>query len=167
MPDGKTLTLWTIRAAASLYVVSVAGWLTRLDRIARLTWTAGCLLYVAHVGCAFHFYHHWSHAAAYQETARQTAQLLGDGWGGGLYFNYVFTVAWIADVIWSWKGLVTYRSRPCWVATAFHTFFAFMFFNATVVFGTGSVRGLGAAATAALGFLWWKMALLNRQRKAE
>ena len=166
MPDGKILTLWMIRAAAGLYVASVAGWLARWDRIARLAWTTACLLYLAHVGCAFHFYHGWSHSAAYEKTARQTAQLLGAGWGCGLYFNYIFTVAWIADVIWWWKGLVVYRNRPHWVEATIHTFFAFMFFNATVVFGAGPIRWLGAAATAALGLLWWRMVFLN-QRKAQ
>ena len=166
MPSGKILTLWVIRASAAVYVASVAAWLARRDRTARLGWTAACLLYLAHVGCAFHFYHYWSHRAAYEETARETAQLVGIGWGGGLYFNYLFTVAWVADVIWWWMGLAVYRSRPHWIHTAINTFFALMFFNATVVFGAGFVRWLGAGATVALGVLWCKRALPDRQGRA-
>src|SRR5262245_37630085 len=122
--DGKTLTLWTIRAAAFLYVVSVAPWLDRRDRYARAAWTAACALYLAHVAAAFHFYHGWSHEAAYDETARRTAELMGTGWGGGLYFNYVFTIIWIADAIWWWRGLRLYRTRAPWITSAVHVFFA-------------------------------------------
>lgn len=154
MPGGKILTLWVIRAAAVLYVTSVTAWLLRHDRMARLIWTAACLLYLAHVACAFQFYHHWSHRAAYEQTARQTAQVVGFDWGGGLYFNYLFTAAWVGDVAWWWKGLVVYRDRPLWIQTTIHTFFAFMFFNATVVFAAGWTRWLGVAAMVALGLIW-------------
>jgi hypothetical protein len=164
MLDGKLLTLWTIRAAAALYAVSVVAWLRRRDRSARLTWTIACLLYLAHVACAFNFYHHWSHSAAYEDTSRRTAELLGMHWGGGIYFNYIFTVVWMTDVIWWWRGLALYRSRPRWIHTSVHTFFAFMFFNATVVFATGSVRWLGLIATAGLVFVWWQSGSRNAGR---
>jgi len=156
MPDGKILTLWTIRAAAILYVASLIAWLRRRDHGARLTWSLACLLYLAHVGCAFNFYHHWSHSAAYEDTSRRTTELLGAGWGGGLYFNYLFTAVWIVDAIWWWRGLAVYRGRPRWIHTSVHAFFAFMFFNAVVVFATGPVRWLGLVATATLGFIWWQ-----------
>jgi hypothetical protein len=164
MPGGKILTLWTIRVAAVLYVASVIGWLRGRDSIARLAWTTACLLYLAHVVCAFNFHHHWSHWAAYEETARQTAQLLGTSWGGGLYFNYIFTVVWTMDMIWWWRGLAGYRRRPHWIQTSVHIFFAFMFFNATVVFGTGLIRWLGLAATAMLGLFWWRCESQSRSR---
>jgi len=156
MPDGKILTLWTIRAAAILYAASLIAWLRRRDRTARLTWSFACLLYLAHVVCAFNFYHHWSHAAAYEDTSRRTTELLGAGWGGGLYFNYLFTAVWIVDAIWWWRGLAVYRTRPRWMHTTVHAFFAFMFFNAVVVFAAGPVRWLGLVATAILGFIWWQ-----------
>ena len=156
MLDGKLLTLWTIRAAAVLYAASVIAWITRRDRGARLAWTLACFLYLAHVACAFTFYHHWSHSAAYEDTSRRTAELLSVNWGGGIYFNYIFTVLWVMDVIWWWRGLAPYRSRPRWMHATVHTFFAFMFFNATVVFAAGPVRWLGLAATAALMFVWWR-----------
>lgn len=34
--------------------------------------------------------------ALYQETAQLTAEVFGVNWGGGLYFNYVFTAVWVA-----------------------------------------------------------------------
>jgi hypothetical protein len=156
MLDGKLLTLWTIRAAAVLYAVSAIAWITRRDRGARLTWTFACFLYLAHVVCAFNFYHHWSHSAAYEDTSRRTAEFLGMYWGGGIYFNYIFTILWVMDVIWWWSGLACYRNRPRWMHATVHTFFAFMFFNATVVFAAGPVRWLGLAATATLMFIWWQ-----------
>jgi hypothetical protein len=156
MLNGKILTVWMIRAAAALYAASVIAWIRRRDRTARLSWSLACLLYLAHVGCAFTFYHHWSHSAAYVDTSRRTAQLLGMSWGAGLYFNYLFTAVWIGDLLWWWRGLAEYRSRPRWIQTSIHAFFAFMFFNATVVFAAGPVRWLGLVATVTLGFIWWQ-----------
>jgi hypothetical protein len=128
----------------------VAAWLKHSDRSARVTWTIACALYLVHVWAAFQFNHGWSHAAAYQHTASQTAQVTGIRWGGGLYFNYVFTAIWIADVSWWWRGLASYRNRSVWINRTIHWFFALMFFNAAVVFATGFVRWFGVAATLAL-----------------
>ena len=153
MQPGSFITLWTIRAAGGLYVLAVAGWLTQRYKSARLAWTFGCLFYLAHVGAAFQFYHHWSHQAAYRETARQTAEMFGIWWGGGLYLNYLFTVVWAADVLWCWQNPDAYRSRPKWMTAALHSFLAFMFFNGTVVFASGWVRWVGVTAAAALGIL--------------
>ena len=139
--------------AAVLYVAAVAFRLARRGRFARTAWTAACILYLTHVAAAFQFSYHWNHAAAYRETARQTAEVFGMDWGGGLYFNYLFTVVWIADVVF-------WRRWPQWVTVAIQTFLAFMFFNATVVFAVGWTRWLGVAATVALLALW-----LHRRRR--
>lgn len=144
------LTLWTIRVAAALYVVAMAAWLTGREEFSRGAWTAACGFYLAHVAAAFQLHHHWSHSAAYEETARQTFEVFGMRWGGGLYFNYVFTVIWLADALLWWLG----RRR---LAIAINWFFAFMFFNATVVFATGPTRWLGLASTVGLAVLWWRM----------
>jgi hypothetical protein len=159
MDAGENLTRWTIRLALGLYVLAVAvrlcarqrpAWL----REARLAWTLGCIVYLAHVACAFQFYHGWSHTAAYRETARQTAERFGLDWGGGLYFNYAFTAAWVADVLWWWRGIAAYEARPRWLNATVQGFFAFMAFNATVVFASGLVRWLGLAASLGLAALW-------------
>lgn len=76
-------TVQVIRIAAALYVASEAAWLTDRDRIARVSWTAACCLYLLHVYGAFQFFHHWSQTAAYRDTARQTAEMFGTNWGGG------------------------------------------------------------------------------------
>src|SRR5436190_20613472 len=70
MTAGQLITLWTIRLACILYAAACAGWLTSRDKPARLAWTLAYFFYVMHVGAAFASYHHWSHQAAYRETAR-------------------------------------------------------------------------------------------------
>ena len=147
------LTLWTIRLACVLYFA--AALLPGLGRWWRAAWTAGFIAYLTHVAAAFAFHHGWSHDAAFSETARRTGELFGVESGAGLYFNYAFTAVWLADVVWLWRGSSgnngdTYRTRPRWISIAVHAFMAFMFFNATVVFASGWVRWLGAAATAIL-----------------
>src|SRR5947209_4458420 len=126
-------------------------WMKERDRAARLAWTIACAFYLAHVVTAFQIQHHWSHAAAYEATAWQTADVFGIDWGGGLYFNYSFTAIWIADAIWWWRaGLDGYRSRPKWISQTVDWFFAFMFFNAAIVFGSPFMRWFGVASIVVL-----------------
>src|SRR5687767_9943408 len=102
---GEWLTRWTVRGALGLYVVTAVLRLAdRERRAARVVWTVGCVLFLAHVACAFHFAHGWSHADAYRQTARQTRELFGLDWGGGLYLNYLFTLAWVVDAGYWWAG---------------------------------------------------------------
>src|SRR5689334_14734844 len=82
MDAGELWTRWTVRLAVALYVLSLMlrglahG---RRDALiwSRNCWTAGCWAYLLHVVCAFEFYHHWSHADAYEFTAEQTAEVVG------------------------------------------------------------------------------------------
>ncbi|HMF19219.1 MAG TPA: hypothetical protein VKE98_18560 [Gemmataceae bacterium] len=159
MEPGELLTRWTVRLAMILYVLALSTWIMSRRRAswlrtARLAWTIGCGIFLAHVICAFAFYHHWSHAAAYEETANRTAELVGISWGGGLYLNYAFTLLWIADVIFWWRNLNRFRFRA--IQIAIQLFLAFIAFNATVVFGTGMIRWLGIGATLFLLVLIWR-----------
>ena len=156
MPWGEWLTRWTVRLALCLYAVTVALRLTgpNYPRPARIAWTLGCALFLAHVGCAFHFVHGWSHARAYAETARQTRELFGLDWGGGLYFNYLFTIMWVADVAYWWAGgLDAYERRPRQVEVSMHAFIALMAFNGAVVFARGVTRWVAVAITVGLALL--------------
>jgi hypothetical protein len=129
------------------------------QRVARLAWSGGCLMFLAHVAAAFHFIHGWSHAAAHAATARDTAALFGIDWGGGIYFNYVFALAWIGDVAWWWLAPRSHAVRPHWVGALWIGFFLFMAFNGAVLFAAGPARwistlvfaGLAAAALWNLG----------------
>jgi len=126
-------------AAISLLFPNDLHWLGR----ARLAWTVGCIALVLHAASALGYYHHWSHGSAYLETARQTKEIFGLDWGGGLWINYGFITAWIIDTIWWWRGLPAFRRRPRMLVAIWHAVFLFMVFNATVVFKTGVLRGLG------------------------
>jgi hypothetical protein len=154
MTSGAALTYATISAAWILYLTALAAWLAVRPRIARLAWIVGCLFYLGHVVAAFAFHYGWSHQAAYRETARQTAELFGFVYGGGIYFNYVFTLIWLADAVWIWFSPESYRRRPRWISIAVHAYLAFLYFNATVVFGGGWIRWSGVAATISLS-VWW------------
>lgn len=140
MALGVLLTKWTIWAALLGYAAGTAGLLLarrrpQMVRPARLAWTVGCSAYLAHVYCAFQFYHGWSHAAALEETARQTRETVGWEVGEGLWVSHSFTLAWLLDVVWWWwAGDPAYLRRPRAVSTLWRAFFFFIVFNATVVF---------------------------------
>src|SRR5262249_2105434 len=118
-------------------------------RAARLCWLLAWLAYVVHLGMAFHHYHGWSHADAVAHVEART------GFGPGIWFSHLFTLAWTADVAWWWLRPLSYASRPRAIDWALHGFMAFMWFNGTVVYETGLIRwaGLAVFAALALGFL--------------
>jgi hypothetical protein len=160
MSQGEFLTRLTIWITLGGYTAGTALYFTARGRRhwetwARLAWTIGCLALLAHAAFALHFYHRWQQSSAWQETARQTAEVFGVEWGGGLYINYAFMLAWVVDTIWWWRGLDAYRRRSRALTAAWHGFLIFMFFNATVVFETGVLRWLGLWLGLGLGLLWW------------
>ncbi len=165
MKPGELITRLTVWFALGAYAVGVV--LLRLAktnpsrlRDARLWWTLGCAFFIAHVVCAFTFFHGWSHAAAYRDTAQQTAAMTGIHWGGGLYFNYLFAAAWLVDVLWWWIAPDRFARRPKWLTIAWHAFFFFMVLNGAVVFAHGPMRWLGALLCAGPLAVW----LLTRER---
>jgi hypothetical protein len=125
------------------------------DALARLAYTFAFLSLLIHVAFAFHFFHHWSQDSVYRETARQTNEVFGMNWGGGMYVNYAFMVGWLLDLVWWWRGLDIYRRRPQMLAAAWQSFLLFIIFNATFVFAQGIVRWLGLLLCLTLCFLWW------------
>ena len=151
--DADPWTLWTARISFLLYVLALGLRLLGRDRSARIAWAAGFGVFVAHMVAAFQLEHHWSHADAYAATARKTAALTGLDWGGGLYANYVLAVVWLLDVVWWVLGPRSYLRRPVAVEAAVQGFFAFLWFNATVVFGHGPMRPIGAVAFGLLAIL--------------
>jgi hypothetical protein len=116
----------------------------------RLLWTLGWLVFLAHVAAAFHFVHHWSHAAATEATNRQTLELIGRPAPYGIYFNYAFLLVWTADVTWQWFAPQIHVRRPPPITWLIHGFMLFVIINAVIVFGQGATRWLGAAALAIL-----------------
>ncbi|MEO8497915.1 MAG: hypothetical protein ABI614_22840 [Planctomycetota bacterium] len=169
----ELLTRWSVRLAVACYVGRVAldlgllgDWPPRsANKLTRWVWTIGCLLYLMHVVCAFAFFHEWSHSRALAHTAAQTETLTGIRWGGGLYFNYALTLLWVADTVAWWAGDVEthYRSRSYF--WTLHGVFAFMVFNATVVFGPPAWRWIAAVVGVALTIVYFR-ARRNRLPRA-
>jgi hypothetical protein len=169
MSSGEFLTRSTIWVAIVAYTLGCVAFAAARrqsdgDRWARLAWTIGCAALVAHFLAAFKFYHAWSHASAYSETARQTAEVIRINWGGGLFINYAVASLWAADVAWWWfAGLDAYRRRPWWITLTWHSLLIFIIFNATVVFKEGMTRWLGLPVCLALLLSWIS---ISRQRRS-
>ena len=125
------------------------------DRAARVAATTGSVALLVHVALAFHFTHDWRQDLALQETSRQTAEVVGIEWSGGLYINYAFMLAWLMDTAWWWRGLDIYRQRPRAVTIAWHAVLLFMFFNATVVFTGEKFRWAGLLICSVVALSWW------------
>lgn len=163
----EALTRWSVRVAIGFYLARVffdlrsvgSRRVASLARKARWAWTAGVSFYILHVFCAFGFYHEWSHLLAYRHTAEQTAAVIGIHWGGGLYFNYAFTVFWLADVVAWWCRDVESPYRSPTYFWTLHIVFAFMVINATVVFGPPLWKWAGLV----IGFVFL-IACLSRHR---
>ena len=160
MSQGELFTRLTIWIALGGYALGTVTHFAFRENLkwqarARWAWTVGCFGLLTHTICAYHYYHAWSQTSAYRETARQTAEVFGLDWGGGLYINYAFIAAWMLDAVWWWRSLEAYNQRPRTLALAWHGFFLFIVFNATVVFKTGALRWLGLVWVVGVGILWW------------
>lgn len=140
----SVLICWTIRVAILIYLGRVwVEWNLGTDRQipgqrcrqVRLLWTVGYLFYIAHIVFAFTLVYRWSHAAAFQHTAEQTAAATGVYWGGGLYLNHLLTLIWFVDIAGWWLIDIRFPYRSKIYFRWFHSFSAFMVFQATVVFG--------------------------------
>jgi hypothetical protein len=159
---GDLLIDWTIRAvlvafSARLLLGLQGGAATpSSQRSQRWLWTIACGLLWIHVACAFQFEHHWSHAAASLQTARETAAVTGLDWDGGLWINYALLLLWVADVAWWWISPVTFAARPAIVNRMWLGFLCFITLNATVVFKTGPLRWCGIIVTITLLVLLWR-----------
>ncbi len=123
---------------------------------ARASFTLGALALVLHTGLALHLRHAWSQADAMREIARQTAEVTGLGFSGGLFVNYAFLAFWLAEAGWWWRSPAAYLRRgsgACWASRAV---FLFMFVNGAIVFGHGPVRVFGTLAILAVCFSWYR-----------
>jgi hypothetical protein len=144
----------TARLALAGYALGLV--LRCVDRpmSARVAWTAGFLLLCLHVAAAFHLVHGWSHADAYESTARRTADAVGWASGAGLYANYLFLLVWGADVAWWWLAPAGYRSRPAWAEGVIQGYLAFIAFNAAVIFAAGPARWVSLGVGVLIGVVW-------------
>jgi len=113
---------------------------------ARATFTLGAMALVVHTALALHLRHAWSQADAMREIARQTAEVTGLGFSGGLFVNYAFLAFWMAEAGWWWRYPAAHFGRGSSARWASRAVFLFMFVNGAIVFGHGPVRVFGAIA---------------------
>ena len=160
MELAEWLTRGTVWLALSLYVAAemVAAFRTGASTSAIARWLSGlgAAIFLLHVVCAFHFYHQWSQAVAYADTARQTAEFSGWNWGGGLYLNYLFAFVWLIELTWSGASPTTFAHRPRWIGRAVRVFFMSMIFNGAVVFARSPMRWYGLVLCVLLVVCWWR-----------
>ncbi|HEY1784227.1 MAG TPA: hypothetical protein VGG30_01715 [Pirellulales bacterium] len=139
--------------------VSATGWPGR-GWLARWCWTWGLICFLVHLGMAFHYFHYWSHAHAFERT-RQVAHV-----GEGIYISYLFTVLWGADVVYWWLNPRGYASRPAWIDRTLHAFMLFIVLNGMVVFESGPIRWAGLLGLAVLAVAWRMARGGRRSRQA-
>jgi hypothetical protein len=132
-----------------LWPYSVAGW--TLFRVLR-SFAAICL--AIHFAVALHVVHQWSHAAAWDETARRTESAIGIAVGVGVYFNYFLVLGWLLQSLWCWLMTWADWNASTWSKYGWEAFLVLMWFNATVVFGLGITPWISS-------FLWLILVLLG------
>ncbi len=163
---GDALTRNTIRLSLAWYAAALVSML-RLEQpgwngqsaggsIARWCWTWSVIAYLVHLAMAFHYFHDWSHAHAFEHT-RQTS-----GFGEGIFLSYLFTLLWISDAMWWWLWPDGYAQRPSLVGYSLHVFMLFIVFNGMVVFASGAIRWAGLLMYVVLFVAWrfsphWQM----------
>lgn len=155
---GEMIVRWTARLAAAAYLARIS-----VDAVAprnepaqrgnRLIWSIGCAIFLAHVAAAFHFYHDWSHAAALEHVRTQTLKLTGYDSGFGLYLNELMALWWTVDAVCWARNLRWPENRGAY--WSLHGFFAFMMFNATVVFGPRGWTWVLVGWAVGLGIMRW------------
>jgi hypothetical protein len=156
---GETLTRNTVRLSLAWYAAALclmmrlgaADWLAAfgVGRLARWCWTWGVVCFLVHLGMAFHYYHFWSHAHAFEHTREVS------GTGEGIYISYLFTALWLADAAWWWALPAAYAARSAWIDRVLHAFMLFIVFNGMVVFESGPIRWAGLLMFIALPGVWW------------
>lgn len=149
----------TIWLALALFTLAEAGkrpWSHRgtAPAWAWRTWLLGAGLCTLHIALAFAARHDWSHASAVRETARQTAAVYGVNWGGGVYVNYVFLIAWWIEALWWRRSPADYFGRRPTITWALRAFYMVIIVNAVVVFASVERRALGAVLVGALAWVW-------------
>ena len=150
--EGTTLILaWS---AGACWAVSEFVSLRQPARRDRAWWMAACGLLWLHIACAFEVHHGWSHAAAYAHTARETEKVVGVDWGGGLWFNYAFLLAWTADATLCRRACARAGKAVARLHATVRAAAVFFWFNAAVVFAQGPSRYASMAAFVVLLAVW-------------
>lgn len=144
MPTGELVT----RAAIWFAMVAwTAGIVARDKPVAKWFWAVGFDLYLLHIILAYGVFYQWSNQVAWDETARQTAEVVGVETGVGLIANFAFAVVLLIDSVQQWRG------KPCCRAFV-DGLVLFMIVNGAIVFGHGPVRWFGCLLLALIVIGW-------------
>lgn len=157
---GEMLTRNTVRLSLAWYAAALClmmrlhganDWraATTEGRLARWCWTWAVVVFLVHLAMAFHYYHGWSHAHAFERTREVS------GVGEGIYISYFFTLWWTADMVWWWWQPARYAARSAWIDRALHAFMLFIVFNGMIVFETGGIRYAGCLMFGVLTLFWF------------
>jgi len=154
----EMLTRNTVRLALAWYTVALClmmrltptDWsaASYLGWLVRWCWTWAIVCFLVHLTMAFHFYHGWSHAHAFEQT-RQVS-----GTGEGIYALYLFMGVWLCDATWWWIRPKEHADRSPWIDRALHAFLLFIVFNGMIVFETGFIRWAGVVLFCLLPTAW-------------
>ena len=119
-----------------------------------MVWTAGAALLAMHIAVALHVRHGWSHASTMRAVEEQARAVYGVGWGGGVWFNYLFLLAWMAEAIW-WRAVPSdYLHRRLEVTMLLRAFYALILINGAIVFAAPARRPAGVIAVAVVLWVW-------------
>jgi hypothetical protein len=148
-----TIALYaTIWASLLLFAIGETGRHVTTRAWPRAVFIAGLLLCLIHITIAMGHVHGWSHAAAMAATAAQASATFGLDWGGGVFVNYAFVLAWGLDAaLWRAGGAPRATGTRRWLL---RIFYAIVLLNAAVVFAAGARRLLGLAIVIWLLWMW-------------
>ena len=147
----------TIWAALALLVAGEAGARARSAagaRRAALASLAGAMLAAAHVAVALHARHGWSLAHAREDIRRQTEEVFGLSFGGGVWVNFAFVGLWLADAAWRLADARGHARRPRVAAWALRAFQLIVVASGAVLFASPAGRIAGVPLVTALLWAW-------------
>ena len=125
-----------------------------LQPVARSLFLLGALICAVHIVLAMRDVHGWSHAAALEATAEQTAQVYGLRWDGGIYVNYLFVAVWLADAIARVISPMSVARRSAALVWALRAFYFVIIVNAAVIFARPEMRWMGVVMCVLIGLAW-------------
>lgn len=118
-------------------------------------WRCGCLMLWVHILATWQLIHGGRWSAAWQQTADETAAVVGIRTGVGIWFNLLTLALWTGDCLLSLAGRRGIDSTSGPGHRWLEGYLAFMWFQAAVVFPRGPVRLAGSIAFLILLGVWW------------
>lgn len=171
MASGDLVISWSIRLSILFYLLSlflqvVSYQKGRSLKYASLASLIGFAFSLLHFWSAFEYHHHWSHQAAFDETAKRTADLFGFHFGYGIYFNYFFLAAWGTDLILRCFSSSNSPSQRV-LLWSLQGYLLFIVINGAIVFASGPVQWLTGLALISLALLSIKKNYRSKQTAFE